>query len=123
MQYGNPIIAPHALPQFKQIYVSAKKRLLKEKEEKEEREKEKYVPGSSSTYQQYIMQMINKNTQRDRDPREAILEYKELAEKEAVLVGPAYQLTQPKPIYNYEAIKEDENEESSNICPKCGLKY
>lgn len=140
MQYGNPILAPHALPQFKQTYMSATKRKEKEEEEKKEKEaREKYasdpnkivsgkslatgyVLGSSNTYQQYIMKMINKNVQRDMDPREALLQYQEAAENDPFWVTPAYQKTQPKTIYNYESLK-NEKEGESKICPKCGLKY
>ena len=123
IQYGNPIFAPHALPQFKQTYESATKKLRKEEEEKKENQGKKYVLGSSNTYQQYVMKMINKNTQRDEDPREALMKYKELAEKEAFWVTPAYKKTQPKAIYNYEALKDEEEGAETIICPKCGLKF
>jgi len=122
MQYGNPILAPHALPQFKKVYTSATKKLKKAEEEKKEKETKKYVMGSSSTYQQYIMKMVNKNTQRDEDPREALLKYKEISEKEAYWVTPAYQHTQPKAIYNYDSINDEDNQIQGKVCPKCGLK-
>lgn len=127
IQFGNPILAPHALPQFKQNYTSATKKLKKEEEEKKENQKKQYVLGSSSTYQQYVMKMINKNTQRDEDPREALMKYKDISEKEGFWVTPAYQQTQPNPVYNYEAVQKDTHkyvEDSENqICPKCGLKF
>lgn len=122
IQFGQPVLAPHALSQFKETYTSATKRLKKEEEEKKEKAQKKYVLGSSSTYQQYVMKMINKNTQRDEDPREALLKYKDIAEKEAFWVTPAYQQTQPKPVYNYESLNA-EKEGESKVCPKCGLKY
>lgn len=127
MQYGNPILAPHALPQFKQTYTSATKRLQKEEEEKKEKAAKKYVFGSSSTYQQYVMKMINKNTQREEDPREALLKFKDIAEQEPFWVTPAYQKTQPNPIYNIESVQSEKHqyvEDSvAKICPKCGLKF
>ena len=125
IQYGNAILAPHALPDFKENYQSATKKLMKEEEEKREKQKKKYVFGSSSTFQQYIMKSINKNTQRDEDPREALLRYKEVSEKDAFWVTPAYAKTQPKPIFNTESISTDSHrlvEETANkICTKCAI--
>ena len=127
MQYGNPILAPHALPQFKQTYTSATKRLKKEEEEKKEKEKKTYEFGSSWTYQQYIMKMINKNTQRDEDPREALIKFNETSEKEPLWVAGAYLSTQPKAVFNYETVQRESHQfvedSEAKICPKWGLKF
>lgn len=127
IDFGMPIMAPHALPDFKVSYMSATRKLQKEEEEKREKTKKKYVLGSSSTFQQYIMKNINKNTQRDEDPREALARYQEAAEKNPFFAAAAYAKTQPKPIYNTESISRDSHrliEETVNkICTKCGLKF
>jgi WD repeat-containing protein 70 len=120
IQFGNPILAPHALPQFKKIYTSAAKKLRKAEEERKEKSQKKYELGSSSSYQQYVMKMINKNTLRDEDPREALLKYNDLAEKEAFWVTPAYQKTQPNPVFNYDSLKTDPNEMGKKFCKNCG---
>lgn len=38
---------------------------------------------------------------RDEDPREALLKYAEVAEREPVFISPAYQQTQPDPVLDY----------------------
>mmetsp|Transcript_32825 Transcript_32825/g.37567 ORF Transcript_32825/g.37567 Transcript_32825/m.37567 type:complete len:771 (+) Transcript_32825:86-2398(+) len=122
MQYGNPILAPHALPQFKQTYMSATKKLKLEEEEKKEKSVKRYVLGSSSTYQQYIMKMINKNTQREEDPREALLKFNDEAKSDAMWINSAYMKTQPKAVFNYDSIQRDVHklveETEAKICPK-----
>ena len=54
------------------------------------------VPESGTTAQ-YMMQSLIKNEQRDEDPREATLRFRDV---EPMWVLPAYQKTQPKNIFN-----------------------
>jgi WD40 repeat protein len=61
--------------------------------------------GSSVT--QSIMRHVLKDTQRDVDPREALLKYAEIAEKEPLYVTPAYQHTQPKTLFDEEQLKRE----------------
>lgn len=49
---------------------------------------------------------LKKEIWRDEDPREAILKYAEVAEKDPKFIAPAYAETQPKPVF-----EESEEEE------------
>jgi len=51
--------------------------------------------SQSGTLAQYVMQSCNKNTQRDMDPREALLRYADESAKNPLWVAPAYKKTQP----------------------------
>ena len=55
-----------------------------------------------STLSQYIAKQTAFDRTRDEDPREAILKYAEIAEKDPQFVAPAYRETQPEPIYDME---------------------
>jgi len=75
----------------------------------------------------YIMTQIHKNTDRDIDAKEALLKYADFAEKNPEWVAPAYQKTQPKPVFDYSAPTSEEikflEKKVTKICPKCGLKF
>lgn len=66
--------------------------------------------GSSVT--QSIMKNLIKDTSRDEDPREALLKYAEVAEKDPRFITPAYQDTQPKPILDQELLKKEAEQEA-----------
>ena len=51
------------------------------------------------SYTQHVMQSLSRNTLRDEDPREALLKYAEIAEKDPKFVAHAYKKTQPKPVF------------------------
>ncbi|KAI9207280.1 WD40-repeat-containing domain protein [Polychytrium aggregatum] len=71
--------------------------------------------GTNAT--QYIMKGIMKDTTRDEDPREAILKYAEVAEKNPMWVSQAYQKTQPVAKFA-ESVYEDEDEEQRDQLKK-----
>jgi WD repeat-containing protein 70 len=54
--------------------------------------------GKSAPSEQHIMQNVPLSSMRDEDPREALLKYAEVAERDPKFTK-AYQLTQPKTIY------------------------
>lgn len=75
----------------------------------------------------YIMTQIHRKTERDEDPREALLKHADEAAKNPMWVDLAYAQTQPKPIFNYEAPVRDEvkflESKKAAKCAKCGQKY
>jgi len=75
----------------------------------------------------FIMTQIHKNTNRDVDPREALLKYAKIAEENPTWVQPAYAKTQPKPIFDYTPPVRDEVKFMESIktekCVKCGQKF
>lgn len=50
-----------------------------------------------------------KETWMEEDPREAILRYAEVAEKDPQIIAPAYAKSQPKPMF-YESDEEKEED-------------
>ncbi len=66
--------------------------------------------GSSVT--QSIMRTLIKDTRRDEDPREALLKYAELAERDPKFVSPAYAETQPTAIFDEEQLRREAEEEA-----------
>ena len=67
------------------------------------------------------MQNISKNEKRDTDPVKALHKIAKEAEQNPFWVGPAYQKTQPKTLYDTSDIRRDELKflEDSNA-KKCG---
>lgn len=49
-----------------------------------------------------------KETWMDEDPREAILKYADVAEKDPKFIAPAYSQTQPEPVFAKSDSEEDE---------------
>ena len=84
--------------------------------------------SNSGTYAQYIMKNTIKNTMRDQDPREALLARAKEAEENPLFVSGAYQESQPKTIFNYKDLTQDNQKflESKGIkrsCKHCGKKF
>ena len=65
--------------------------------------------GSSVT-QNILKEFLPEECSREQDPREALLSYAELAAKDPKYVTNAYKSTQPKPIYDIDAVKEMQEE-------------
>lgn len=114
------IISPHALPLFRAQKTRNLKKLKVRARQNPvlSRMPERPIEGPGvggrlgSSVTQSIMKHIIRDTQRDEDPREALLRYAEVAERDPKFVAPAYQLTQPKPILDAELLrKEAEAEE------------
>jgi hypothetical protein len=53
------------------------------------------------------MRNVLRDTRRDEDPREALLRYAELAEKDPKFVTPAYKETQPTTILDAELLEKE----------------
>jgi WD40 repeat protein len=71
-----------------------------------------------SSFTAHLMKNIIKDTSREEDPREALLRYAQVAEAQPIWVAPAYQRTQPKPVFSEEC--EDEEGEVNNEGPSKG---
>lgn len=69
--------------------------------------------GSSVT--QSIMKRIIKDTTRDEDPREALLKYAEIAERDPKFVTPAYQETQPVTVLDETLLKSEAEAEKKRL--------
>ncbi|KAJ1984053.1 hypothetical protein H4R34_000915 [Dimargaris verticillata] len=102
-----PIITPHALPMFRDSPMQPTKRKL----EKARRDPiasqapDRPMAGHGhggrigTNLVQHVMKNIVKDTRGDEDPREALLKYAKEAEENPYWVAPAYQSTQPKPVF------------------------
>ena len=81
----------------------------------------------SNSLTAYIMTQLHKNTTSDKDIRETLLEFDNETKKNPQWVTPAYQNTQPKPIYNYTTPIRAEVEYMESVktkkCAKCGQKF
>lgn len=66
--------------------------------------------GFSSTISQFAAKQIAYDDRRDEDPREALLKYAEVTEKDPYWTGAAYQKTQPTPIFDTTPMPEDDDD-------------
>lgn len=57
------------------------------------------ITNISTWAQHYVKNYVVKSTPIDEDPREALLRYADKAEQHPYWVAPAYQRTQPKPVF------------------------
>jgi len=112
------IITPHALPMFRDGDEGRSGKRKREKERMDPRKsKRPELPvtgpgkggrvGASAT--QHVVQNLFRDTTRDQDPREALLKYAELADKDPQWTG-AWKANQPNPVFA-EAEPEEETEE------------
>ncbi|XP_019545349.3 gastrulation defective protein 1 homolog [Aedes albopictus] len=108
------VITPHALPMFRQ----EKSRSHRKKLEKDRMDPVKSrrpdlpitsgqggrVASSGGTLSSYVIRNLglSKRVEDDQDPREAILKYAKEAAENPYWISPAYNKTQPKPIFNTE---------------------
>lgn len=114
------IISPHALPLFR----SPRSRNVKKAKTKARQDPvtshlpERPIEGPGiggrlgSSVTQSIMKNVIRDTRRDEDPREALLKYAEVAERDPKFVAPAYQTTQPKPILDAELLRKEAEAEA-----------
>ncbi|KAL6080067.1 WD repeat-containing protein 70 [Balamuthia mandrillaris] len=116
MELNRPIVTPHALPIFKDAEPTTSKRKRMKERQDPIRSHKPDLPaaqgpgyggriGSSLTH--HLMKSLIKKTDREEDPREAILKYAEKAAEDPYWFR-AYTSTQPVPVYDYEALKEEE---------------
>ena len=140
IEYLGTVLTPHTMPTFRE---NSKKRLNelikaggKLKDAPKVIKPDKPLEGPmgkngqlsiSGTITKMILTKIQNIKQPTEDPREEVIKFKEIAEKNPEWVAPAYQQTQPKPIYNYQetTVEELKFMESTKRkkCPKCGLKF
>ncbi|ORY93643.1 WD40-repeat-containing domain protein [Syncephalastrum racemosum] len=121
-EINRPVITPHALPMFKDTetrYSKRKKEKLR-KDPKASHRPEMPVKGPGKggrvgvNEQQMVIKGFSKDTTRDEDPREALLKYADLAEKEPMWVSNLYKDTQPNAVFQEEETEEDEGKEHAN---------
>lgn len=125
MEFGDPTqlsagvaIAPNALPLFREGPARSRKRGRDRQREKELETKKPMPPPSSvggrltEGFQHALIKTVDKNLSsfRDEDPREAILKYAELAEKDPLWTN-AYKETQPKPVLAKTVDPEDDDKD------------
>ncbi len=117
-----------------EVYDPQKKREKKMQDLKRQMRPEKPIQGpgkggrtpQSGTLAQYVMQGLIKNSQRDTDPREALLKMAKEAEQDPMWVLPAYQKTQPKNVFYSDDLKQENvkflERQGREACKHCGLK-
>ena len=115
------IIAPHALPMYKQEKKKSwKVEMMKaRKDPVKSRRPDLPVTGpgqggriasTGSTYASFMAQKFaakNRKIDSNEDPREALLKFAKKAAEDPYWVAPAYQATQPKPIFSETNEEED----------------
>ncbi|GAA5856929.1 hypothetical protein JCM8547_008470 [Rhodosporidiobolus lusitaniae] len=123
-EHDRPIIAPHALPMFKEDGgVSAGGRGGKRKRERERMDPQKTMkplppvtgPGKGgrigAAATQHVVQGLVRNTMRDEDPREALLKYAVSDPSENTWTS-AWAKTQPKAVLARTTVEEDERKDA-----------
>jgi len=111
------ILTPHALPMFRDLDPGRGTKRKREKDRMDPRKSRRpELPvtgpgrggrvGASAT--QHVVQNLVRDTTRDVDPREALLRYAEVADKDPQWTG-AWKINQPKPVFTAE--KEEEGGE------------
>ncbi|KXS22135.1 WD40 repeat-like protein [Gonapodya prolifera JEL478] len=63
-----------------------------------------------SLHEQLLKPYIKQDLRRLDDPREAFLRHAEEAEQNPTFIAPAYSKTQPKPVFDYQALEDEEHE-------------
>jgi len=112
-----PILTPHALPMFRDDVERNNKR-KRDKDRFDARKTKRPMPpvsgpgrggrvGASAT--QHVVQSLVRDTTRDEDPREALLRYADLAEKDPQWTS-AWKKNQPVPVFQTEQEEEEEEE-------------
>uniref|UniRef100_A0A336MEL8 CSON010865 protein n=1 Tax=Culicoides sonorensis TaxID=179676 RepID=A0A336MEL8_CULSO len=113
------IITPHALPLFRQDRARSHRRKLEKERQDPIKSKRPDLPITSGqggrvlegggTLSSYVIRNLglSKRVEDDQDPREAILKFAKEAEENPYWIAPAYQKTQPKPIF-----KDDDEPDS-----------
>ncbi|KAF8587351.1 transcription factor [Ramaria rubella] len=117
-----PILTPHSLPMFRDGEVSSGMTVTKRKRDKERADPRKSrrpeLPvsgpgkggrvGASAT--QHVVRHLVRDTTRDEDPREALLKYADVAEKDPQWTG-AWRENQPNPVFQEEKAGTDDEDE------------
>jgi len=113
------ILTPHALPMFRDLDPGRGTKRKREKDRMDPRKSRRpELPvtgpgrggrvGASAT--QHVVQNLVRDTTRDVDPREALLRYAEVADRDAQWTG-AWKINQPKPVFAAEEKEEGGQDE------------
>ncbi|KAG0349606.1 hypothetical protein BG004_000012 [Podila humilis] len=117
-EIDRPIITPHALPMFKEEKIRSNKR-------KQEKMRSDPVasrrpdmpltgPGKGGkvgiSLQQHVLTDVVKDRLREEDPREALLRYAEITEKDPQWITPAYKQSQPTAVFDDHADDSEHRE-------------
>ncbi|KAG0231373.1 hypothetical protein BGW42_000269, partial [Actinomortierella wolfii] len=107
-EIDRPIITPHALPMFKQERIKSTKRkyekLRKDPIASHRPELPVSGPGrggkvGTNVTQHILANYVKGDIVQGEDPREALLKYHEVSEKDPKWITPAYKQNQPKTVY------------------------
>ncbi|PFH50750.1 hypothetical protein AMATHDRAFT_60593 [Amanita thiersii Skay4041] len=112
------IITPHALPMYRDLDPGRGTKRKRDKDRSDPKKSRRPdLPvngpgkggrvGASAT--QHVVQNLVRDTTRDEDPREALLKYADIAEKDSVWTS-AWKINQPKPVFAEVPPEEDEEE-------------
>nr|CAG4650023.1 EOG090X0364 [Sida crystallina] len=120
------IITPHALPMFREDKPKSSRRALEKSRKDPVASRRPDLPmfgkgsggrvaASGSTLSSFIVRNLGiaQRIEDDQDPREAILRHASEAAANPYWVSPAYNITQPKPIFQQTTEAEDKNEDES----------
>ncbi|KAF8168327.1 hypothetical protein B0H34DRAFT_670517 [Crassisporium funariophilum] len=119
------ILTPHALPMFRDLDPGRGTKRKREKDRMDPRKsKRPELPvsgpgrggrvGASAT--QHVVQNLVRDTTRDVDPREALLKYAELADRDPQWTG-AWKVNQPKPVFQAETTEEEGEKDKPSQLP------
>jgi len=118
MMIGQTIMTPHALPMFRKNKPTSTRR-AEEKARKDPQMSNRpelplegageggRVAHHGSTLAQYVAKLMvtRKPDERDKDPRAAILRHAAAAAADPIWISPAYQTTQPIPIFQKSTVE------------------
>ncbi|KAF9582544.1 hypothetical protein BGW38_000082 [Lunasporangiospora selenospora] len=107
-EIDRPIITPHALPMFKEEKIKSNKRAQEKMRIDPVASRRPELPMSGpgrggkvgSSLTQHVLTDVVQDTMRLEDPREALLKYADVVEKDPQWITPAYKRNQPKPVYD-----------------------
>ncbi|GJJ70250.1 hypothetical protein EMPS_02599 [Entomortierella parvispora] len=117
-EIDRPIITPHALAMFKEDKVRTNKRKQEKMRQDPVASHRPEMPLSGpgkggkvgTNLTQHVLTDVAKDRMREEDPREALLRYAEVTEKDPQWISPAYKMNQPKPVYDDRADGDDHRE-------------
>jgi WD repeat-containing protein 70 len=105
---------PHALPMYRKDN-SHTKRAVERRADAKAHAPERQLstgplkaPNNSFFFTQFVMQGKVKDSKRSEDPREALLKYNDMTDKDPMFLGRAYEGTQPKTLMAEQTYEEEE---------------
>ena len=112
------ILTPDALPMFKDRVTDTRQiKYLERKDPIKSRMPEKNMSSgpaknvnTSFFFTKYVTEGKSSYNFRSEDPREALLKFDEKAKADPLFLGPAYEATQPKPMFTTMTFEEEQEE-------------